>query len=160
MNQNLVVSLADENRQAFDSICNGTLFVETVGYEGKTISDFIRQLCSREVEAVLEVRANPVSRKPGFSKTVLEERLKEVGIKYFAFPRLGIPAFYRRQYPVRSELLDFYERELLPNVQDEIKLSAEICRKFRSVLLCFEADPNECHRSRLAKWIMNTERPQ
>ncbi len=160
MNQNLVVSLADVARQAFDSICNGTVFVDTIGYEGKTISDLIRQLCSREVEAVLDVRANPISRKPGFSKLALEEKLKEVDIRYFAFPKLGIPAFYRRQYPVRSDLLDFYERNILPNVPDEIELAAEICRKFRSVLLCFEADPNECHRSRLAKWIMNTERPQ
>ena len=132
----------------------------TIGYEGKTISDFIRQLCSREVEAVLDVRANPISRKPGFSKLALEEKLKEVGIKYFAFPKLGIPAHYRQRYTVRKELLDFYERELLPNVMGEIARAAKACREYRSVLLCFEADPNECHRSRLAKWIINTERPQ
>ncbi|MDD3585729.1 MAG: DUF488 domain-containing protein [Thermoguttaceae bacterium] len=134
--------------------------VLTMGYEGKTISDFIRQLCSKEVEAVLDVRVNPISRKPGFSKAALEERLKEVGIKYFAFPRLGIPSFYRQQYPIRQELLDFYERELLPNVPDEIARAAKVCREYRSVLLCFEADPNECHRSRLVNWIINTERPQ
>lgn len=124
-----------------------------VGYEGQTISEFLRSLCSREVEAVLDVRANPISRKPGFSKTVLEERLKEVGIKYFAFPRLGIPSFFRKRYSERLELLDFYERVILPNVQDEIVRAAKICREYRSVLLCVEADSQQCHRSRLAKWI-------
>ena len=125
----------------------------TVGYEGQTISEFIRYLCSREVEAVLDVRADPNSRKPGFSKIALAGKLNEVGIKYFAFPRLGIPAFYRRQYPDRNELLDFYERELLPNASDEIERAAKVCREYRSMLLCFEADPIQCHRSRLANWI-------
>ena len=125
----------------------------TVGYEGQTISEFIRYLCSREVEAVLDVRADPNSRKTGFSKIALAGKLNEVGIRYFAFPRLGIPAFYRHRYPVRSELLDFYERELLPKVPDEIALAAIVCREFRSALLCYEADPLQCHRSRLANWI-------
>ncbi|MDD3587863.1 MAG: DUF488 family protein, partial [Thermoguttaceae bacterium] len=84
------------------------------------------------------------------------QRLNEVGIKYFAFPKLGIPAFYRRQYPVRSELLDFYERELLPNAPGEIELAAKVCQEYRSMLLCYEADPLQCHRSRLLTWI---ERP-
>lgn len=127
--------------------------VLTIGYEGHTISEFIRQLCSREVEAVLDVRADPNSRKPGFSKAVLEERLNEVGIRYFSFPKLGIPSFYRRKYPVRIELLNFYERELLPNVPEEIERAAKVCRKYRSVLLCYEADPMQCHRSRLLTWI-------
>lgn len=125
----------------------------TIGYEGQTISEFIRYLCSREVEAVLDVRADPNSRKTGFSKIALAAKLNEVGIKYFAFPRLGIPAFYRRQYPVRSELLDFYERELLPKVPGEIERAAKVCREFRSMLLCYEADPMQCHRSRLVNWI-------
>lgn len=128
----------------------------TTGYEGQTISEFIRYLCSREVEAVLDVRADPHSRKPGFSKIALTGNLNEVGIRYFAFPKLGIPAFYRRQYPKRSDLLDFYERELLPNVPDEIERAAKVCREYRSMLLCFEADPLQCHRSRLAKWIERT----
>ena len=158
--QNLIAEINSTNEpknnvtsQAFNGIDTGKVLVETIGYEGQTISEFIRLLCSREVEAVLDVRADPVSRKPGFSKAALEQRLSEVGIKYFAFPKLGIPAFYRRQYPNRNELLDFYERELLPNVSDEIERAKKVCQEYRAVLLCYEADPMQCHRSRLLTWI-------
>ena len=154
---NTVNSLNNVASLDFNRIDTEKVPVETIGYEGQTISEFIRLLCSREVEAVLDVRANPISHKPGFSKAALEQKLNEVGIRYIAFPKLGLPAFYRRQYPVRSELLDFYERELLPNVMGEIARAAKACREYRSVLLCFEADPNECHRSRLAHAINITQ---
>ncbi len=153
MLEELTVSGTNVTNQAFNVTGNENTFVDTIGYEGQTVSEFIRYLCSREVEAVLDVRADPVSRKPGFSKAALEQRLSEVGIKYFAFPKLGIPAFYRRQYPNRSVLLDFYERSILPNVSDEIERAAKVRQEYRSMLLCYEADPLQCHRSRLLTWI-------
>lgn len=50
--------------------------VESIGYEGKTIHEMIRIFCWLNIEAVLDVRANPVSQKQGFSKRELEEVLK------------------------------------------------------------------------------------
>ena len=40
----------------------------TFGYESLSLKAFIARLKSARVETVIDVRANPLSRKPGFSK--------------------------------------------------------------------------------------------
>jgi uncharacterized protein (DUF488 family) len=52
----------------------------TIGYEGGTIDALIRTLRQAQVELVLDIRAAPVSRKKGFSKTQLATHLSEAGI--------------------------------------------------------------------------------
>ena len=41
----------------------------TIGYEGRTIKDFVQCLLRWKVNIVADVRLNPLSRKPFFSKT-------------------------------------------------------------------------------------------
>jgi uncharacterized protein (DUF488 family) len=41
----------------------------TIGYEGTNISDFIDNLHANDIKCIIDVRALPLSRKPGFSKT-------------------------------------------------------------------------------------------
>ena len=40
----------------------------TFGYEGLPLKAFIARLKSAGIQTVVDVRANPLSRKPGFSK--------------------------------------------------------------------------------------------
>jgi|KBSMisStaDraftv2_1062788.scaffolds.fasta_scaffold899303_2 hypothetical protein len=47
----------------------------TFGYEGLSLKAFIARLKSARVETVIDVRANPLSRKPGFSKRAPSPRL-------------------------------------------------------------------------------------
>ena len=127
--------------------------VATVGYEGLTLDVFLDRLREASIEAILDVRANPISRKPGFSKSALCDALEKAAIRYYAFPTLGIPTNIRRQISDRKRLLDFYERKILPEEANEIGRAAEVARRYRSALLCFEADETTCHRSRLARWV-------
>src|SRR4051794_20207544 len=64
----------------------------TIGYEGTTIGEFIAALEAAGVERVIDVRALPLSRRPGFSKSPLRAALEEMGIEYLHLKALGTPA--------------------------------------------------------------------
>jgi len=62
----------------------------TIGYEKRTIGEYIEILVTNDVALVIDVRKNPLSRKKGFSKKALASALSEVGIAYRHLPELGI----------------------------------------------------------------------
>ena len=64
----------------------------TIGYEATTMAEFLAALTEAGVERVIDVRALPLSRRPGFSKTPLRAALAEVGIDYVHLRALGTPA--------------------------------------------------------------------
>src|SRR4051812_41633186 len=64
----------------------------TIGYEGTTVGEFIAALSEVGVERVIDVRALPLSRRPGFSKSPLKAALEEAGIEYVHLKALGTPA--------------------------------------------------------------------
>ena len=67
-----------------------TLF--TIGYEATTMAEFLATLTKAGVERVIDVRALPLSRRPGFSKSPLRAALAEAGIDYVHLRALGTPA--------------------------------------------------------------------
>ena len=65
--------------------------VYTIGYEGTDIDRFVATLKAVGVRRLADVRALPLSRKKGFSKNKLAERLQTEGIDYLPFRQLGDP---------------------------------------------------------------------
>ncbi|MDN3712169.1 DUF488 domain-containing protein [Paracoccus cavernae] len=65
--------------------------VYTIGYESTDIDRFVRTLSLAGIQVLADVRAVTVSRKKGFSKTKLAERLNAEGIEYRHFRELGDP---------------------------------------------------------------------
>ena len=61
----------------------------TIGYEGSTVGEFIAALKQACVSQVIDVRALPLSRRPGFSKSPLRAALEEAGIEYVHLKALG-----------------------------------------------------------------------
>ncbi|MCL2117354.1 MAG: DUF488 domain-containing protein [Planctomycetaceae bacterium] len=119
---------------------------------------FLRRLNDAGIKQILDVRCNPISRKPGFSKKQLAGRLSVAEIDYFHFPELGIPASMRRVLNSKSDyqhLFDEYESEILPHATEQMKIVAKLLEKMPSALLCFENDRECCHRTRLAIVISN-----
>lgn len=45
--------------------------VVSVGYERRSIEEFVEMLSANRVDVLVDVRLNPISRKRGFSKTAL-----------------------------------------------------------------------------------------
>lgn len=126
------------------------LRIWTIGYEGVTQPDLIAALTSAGVETLIDVRAVPLSRRPGFSKNVLAAGLKEAGIGYLLLKALGTPPEGREA--ARKGRHDILERVYAGQLElpEAIAQSAQMqdeARVHRSALLCFERDPNGCHRT-------------
>lgn len=67
------------------------MILYTVGYEGRSIGEFLELLKSHGVEHLVDVRDAPISRKPGFAKTSLSAALAAVSIRYTHARALGCP---------------------------------------------------------------------
>ena len=73
--------------------------VFTIGYEAVTQSDFLAELKRAGVAQVIDVRALPLSRRPGFSQTPLNGALADEGIGYVHLRALGTPPAGREAAP-------------------------------------------------------------
>lgn len=128
----------------------------SVGYEGRTIDDYITTLTRYNVTALADVRRNPTSRKPGFSKTKLAEALKQAGIKYYHYPALGIESAKRQNLRTSEDynkLLAEYEQQLSPEHPDIMEILETLETNGNIALTCFERDQGKCHRSVVSKTI-------
>lgn len=54
--------------------------IYSVGYEGMTLDGLIDRLTDARVCVLVDVRLNPISRKPGFSRVRLAKALEEAGV--------------------------------------------------------------------------------
>ena len=126
--------------------------VFTIGYESATMADFIKALTTAGVERVIDVRAVPKSRRPGFSKTPLRNALAEAGIDYVHLRALGTPAAGREaaRKGRHEDLKRIYAAQLdLPEAIVAAEQMRELAAEKPSALLCYERDPAGCHRSLL-----------
>jgi uncharacterized protein (DUF488 family) len=124
----------------------------TIGYEGTTVGEFLAALQQAGVERVIDVRAVPNSRRPGFSKTPLRNALAEVGIDYVHLRALGTPADGRAAARAgrHEELERIYAGQLeLPEAMAQGAQMVELSREKPSAVLCYERDPSGCHRTLL-----------
>jgi uncharacterized protein (DUF488 family) len=131
----------------------------TIGYEQATATAFFDALTQAKVGLLVDVRAVAASRRPGFSKRQLAAGLDKHGIGYVHLQKLGTPKEGR--LAARSghadTMLRIYERHLAtPDAARELEeltalAKASLARSGRPIcLLCYERDPAQCHRQRLA----------
>jgi len=124
----------------------------TIGYEATTMTEFIAALQKAGVERIIDVRAVPLSRRPGFSKNILAASLKEAGIDYVLLKNLGTPKPGRdaaKKGDVAT-LERVYEVQLgMPEAQAEAAKMRALAAEKPSALLCFERNPEHCHRTLL-----------
>ena len=128
----------------------------TIGYEGATVAEFLAALQKAGVERVIDIRAVPNSRRPGFSKTPLRNVLAEAGIDYVHLRALGTPADGRTAARAgrKDELKRIYAGQLeLPEAIAETGKMLDLSREKPSALLCYERDPAACHRTLLLEAV-------
>jgi uncharacterized protein (DUF488 family) len=126
--------------------------IYTIGYEGTTMDEFLAALKAAGVERLIDVRALPLSRRPGFSKTPLRGALEEAGIEYVHLKALGTPAEGRSAARAgrHEDLERIYAAQLeLPEAIVQGAQMLELAAEKPSALLCFEREPEHCHRSLL-----------
>jgi uncharacterized protein (DUF488 family) len=129
----------------------------TIGYEGATQAEFIARLSDTGITLLVDVRAVPLSRRPGFSKNVLAASLREAGIDYVGFKALGTPPDGREaaRKGRHADLVRIYGAQLdLPEAQLAALQLVDMARERPTALLCFEREPACCHRTLLVESVM------
>lgn len=127
--------------------------VYTIGYEGTDIDRFVATLKAAGVKRVADVRAVAMSRKKGFSKKALSARLEAEGIEYSHFIDLGDPKPGREA--AKAGLFDMFRAIYSAHLDSEDAQSSfrelvVVAGEKPTCLLCFERDPETCHRSIIA----------
>ena len=128
-----------------------TTAVYTAGYEGRSVDGFFNDLLRQGIKAVIDVRANPISRKYGFSGSRFREICNKLGLQYRHIPTLGISSRERAglsSFDSYQRLLNRYARSMLPQRSSEIEELGKFMCQEPSVLVCVEKDIRCCHRGR------------
>jgi uncharacterized protein (DUF488 family) len=125
----------------------------TAGYQGHSIETFLDLLTAHGVAHVVDVRQLPFSRKPDFSKKRLAAHLAGAAIGYTHIVALGTPKVLRDEvrhshdYPAFFAAMD----ALIAGQPEALRQALGLAQAQPSALLCFEANPLECHRLSVAR---------
>lgn len=128
----------------------------TIGYEGATVPEFVSSLQKAGVERVIDVRALPLSRRPGFSKTALKGALEDGGIEYLHLKALGTPSAGRTAARAgrHAEMARIYAGQLeLPEAIAQSAQMLALATEKPTALLCMEREPQHCHRTLLLRSV-------
>lgn len=136
--------------------CVADLAVYTVGYEGLSVDRLLNILMRTGIQRIIDVRRNPVARRYGFHRSSLSDLCGRLDIDYVHVPEVGIPSELRRNLDspqAYTRLFDRYERLLLPRETDAVARIAQLTTGKPTALMCMEADPLMCHRTRVANTV-------
>lgn len=127
----------------------------TIGYEGLKPDDFLEKLKENNVSILVDVRQNPISRKPGFSKSRLSEFLQQNNIDYLHLQKLGTPRELRNRLKEEGDYSLFFEeyKGYLMNQRSWLDYLKELTGKSTCCLMCFEKDHTACHRQVISSAI-------
>ncbi len=131
----------------------GSMVVATIGYEGATLEDFIATLKAANIRTVLDVRELPISRRKGFAKNALCAALKPAGIDYIHLKGLGDPKAGReaaRAADMATFRRVFATHMKTPEARADFERAAVLVSEGGVCLMCYERDPNDCHRKLIA----------
>lgn len=130
--------------------------VFTIGYEERSIDEFLGRLKKHGITTLIDVRQIPHSRKRDFSKSRITEHLRSVGIRYIHMGKLGSPKPLRAKLHEDKNYDSFFEEYLKyiePLRSDMEELYEDIIAHNISCFMCMERDFSQCHRSVVAKKI-------
>ena len=135
--------------------------VYSIGYQGRDLNEFLDTLEKNKIKVLIDTRNSGFSRKPGFSRNVLREKVEKKGIKFIATPDVGAPKDFRDYLKETGNIGSFFKMYRSHIVKNNLfdQLSVHINGE-RTCIMCFEKNPYECHRFILSEMIhqnMDTE---
>jgi uncharacterized protein (DUF488 family) len=125
-----------------------------VGYEGRSVSEFVLGLRADGVNVVLDARQVPRCTRRGFSRHALAEALRSVGIHYVHYEVLGNPdqnqAGFRGDEAQMALAAERYRTRLAaPAAQAVITDLIAVAQRRLVAVMTMEADAARCHRATL-----------
>ena len=118
--------------------------IYSVGYEGLSVAGLVERLQQSRIEELVDVRANPFSRRPGFSKKRLAETLSAAGIIYRHEPLLGNA--FRELDDFAAAMALMREHLAAGEPAEAVARLVALAEGRRIAVLCLEADQSRCHR--------------
>jgi uncharacterized protein (DUF488 family) len=124
----------------------------TIGYGGRSPSEFIRLLVQHGIRTLVDVRLKPNRASMGSyvkAKTPgkgIERLLGEAGIRYLSLPELGNP------FLVEEDWQERYRRHLQAGGEALLKGLEQAERPF--CLMCAEKRVADCHRQAIAEVLV------
>ena len=150
------MSLPDGGRLGDHPAIVGRIY--SIGYEGLSLDGLIERLTGAKVRVLVDVRLNPVSRKPGFSRSACPGRsampvsTTSTRGRSATRPRTG-----RRSAPVTAKPGRTRMRAVLSDgAGGALDRVVELASRQRIAVLCVERDHHRCHRDVITE--MATER--
>ena len=110
------------------------IVVWNIGYQGRTLEDFLQTLREAGVTVLVDLREKPYSRIAGFSKNVLRTALAKAGIAYKGMGAMlgGLTC--------------------TPDMWVEgCKELAQDAQTHAVAIMCLERDASKCHRRKLVE---------
>lgn len=155
----------DKARVAMRRFLNTTLY--TIGYEGKSLDQFLTILKANGIETLIDVRFSVESQyKPEFSGNLLARELQRNGIKYAHRKEFGVPYEWQNPYKegaIPFECLDKYYRWHVKKNTDFKAFLDGVKENGKTALMCYERYATakreqtiSCHRSILAAIMQET----
>jgi uncharacterized protein (DUF488 family) len=124
--------------------------IYSVGYEGWKLRSLVQNLSQNRVGLLIDVRLNPVSRRPGFSKRQLSQALESAGIEYRHEPLLGNPADNRDAFR-STATIERGRRRMKKRLENGSRVALEelvaSAQNARIAVLCVERATDACHRA-------------
>jgi len=130
-------------------------FLYTIGYEGRTLDEFVAQLKEFDISILVDVREIPHSRKKGFSKIPLSRCLREYHIDYLHVQELGSPKRLRQKLRLDGDH-NYFSDEYYKYIRSRTKIIKDL---YASILgkvcciMCYEKSFENCHRNIVADEI-------
>jgi len=124
--------------------------VYTIGYIGRSISQFIELLQTYKIEFLIDVRSHPYSRaNPHFSKHALKSVLNENNVRYVYMGDTlgGRPEASDCYVGDRVDYIKVREMEFYQQGISRLRTAWE--KQIAVALMCAEIKPEQCHRSKL-----------
>ena len=128
----------------------------TIGYEATTLDRVLDALLAAGVTDLVDIRAIPQSRKPGFSKTLLSASAEARGLRYTHLRGLGTPKAGReaaRRGDDAALGAIFGEHMRSDPAQADLAHARSIAGATAACLMCFERDHTHCHRAIVARLV-------
>lgn len=124
----------------------------TIGYEGAALAALIGTLKTSGVTLLVDTRERAQSRRAGFSKTALSVALAQEGVGYLHLRALGTPPAVRKDYKMTHDFASLKRGYLahLATQGEALEELGRVAARETAALLCYEADPADCHRSLIA----------
>ncbi len=132
----------------------------SIGHGNRALEDFIELLKVNEVEILVDIRARPISsRFPHFNQQALRESLDKVNITYhWAGRQLGGYRSRQENSPhialENESLRGFADYMQTPDFDRSANQLIKLTQHATSAVMCAEQDPNFCHRSLIADYLV------